>query len=204
MTWKMTRQATGRPWRTPCAWFNRLLLSAVLVAAPAIAGGQADARLGEVTVDLEMPFPDDPENIGNILQLIEENAIDIRDSADRLIAFTEQPGAHSWLTHNWRLNRIQESLAEMNVALSRFESGTNLLLDGQKAALDVIRPAAEELNRNVAELAALVEQYPDWDMQYVDLAESVRDPADTIVNAAALAESLAEVRTYLDELESKD
>lgn len=177
---------------------------ALILSAPVLVWAQAEGEIDEVTVDLEMPFPDNPEQIGSIMQVIEENALDIRQSADRLIAFTEQPAEYSWLTHHWRLNRIEDSLGDVNGALARLDEGTTLLLEGQKEALELIRPAADELSGNVGALRDYMDANPDWDMDYLELAEAIRNPADTIVQAAGLAESLSEVRTYLDELEARE
>jgi hypothetical protein len=172
--------------------------------APASVGGQAEPDLDEVTIDLEMPFPENPEAIENILQVIEENSLDIRESADRLTAFTEQPGEYSRLTHSWRINRIQEGLPEIHEALARLDAGQNLLLDGQKSALEIIRSAAGELTGSVRTLNDHVEQNPEWNVEYIELVQAVRDSADKIVQAAGLAESLSEVRTYLEGIEAEN
>jgi len=180
-----------------------------LTAANGIGATPQDSDLDQVEVDLEMPFPENPENVADLLQQIEENAIDIREGANRVAGFLELPAEYSFLTHSWRLSRIEARLAEVRVALNRLALRNDMLLDGQRDAFDLIQPAIVDLGTNLRQARTAIEAYRtrewedrEWTESYTNAIDEIAESAGTIVDAAALAESLSDVRLRLESLDS--
>lgn len=179
----------------------------VVRAAPVVQG--PPSVVDHVAVDLEMPFPEDPEQVGELLQRIRENAIDIQHSEERIMSFVDLPSESTWLTHAWRLNRAEEGLEDMQRAIDHLDERTDMLLKGQKEAFALIQPAAEtlavQLNEQVERLSTTrssTARIQEQEARYIELAGEIRDRAEKIVDATRLAESLSEVREQLEALES--
>lgn len=187
-----------------CLW--AVTVSVVLAAPHADASAASrQEELAEVVVDLDMPFPENPEQVEALLEQVEENAIDVRQSAVRVLSFLEAPAEHTWLTHLWRINRAREAMEEVNEAVRRLTLRRGMLLDGQRAALDLIAPAAATLTMRLRETSEYLDRVRGRRLEpmYAALAVQIREEADTIVNAARLAESLSEVREQLEEIGSR-
>ena len=156
----------------------------------------------EVVVDLDMPFPDDLERVAELLQWIEENALDIRQSATRLTAFLESPGEYLAGTHRWRLNVAEARFVELKAAIERLNPRAAMLLEGQREALGHMRPAVSDLEIHIKEASDLLDATQGkFDPDYAQRIREITDDAATIVDAARLAESIGEVRLYLEALD---
>jgi hypothetical protein len=180
------------------------LLAGAIALSPlaAVAGNTAVQELDRVTVDLDMPFPEDPQQVAELLQRVEENAIDIRESAVRVIAFNAVPAEYTWLTHAWRWNRAAERLTELEQAFDRLQHNTDMLLDGQRAAIELIDAEIMTLSDVIDEATTYLEatRSDEFDARYSELANHAFESADSITDAARLAESLGEVRQHMNEL----
>lgn len=191
--------------------FLLVVLMPCVVAGPVRAaagtriGTARPQQLDEVTIDLEMPFPKNPEQVAELLQRIEEDAIDIRQDAERVLTFVDLPNDYSWLTHRWRLDGAEKALKDLQMGVSRLDSRADMLLDGQQAALDRIRPAASELGIHIQEAIDYLDlvRGREFGPSYSRLAEEIRDEAEVVIDASRLVESLTEVREELEALHSE-
>lgn len=152
-------------------------------------------------VDLEMPEPENAEQVAAVIERVEEDAVDVRHSAMRLLAFLESPGQYMWEIHAWRLQRIEERVSDLQTASRRLNGHADMLLEGQRAAFMVIRPAIEELDRLATEAVEhlnMARSGGQFEPRYRELTRAIQDQADAIVNAVRLAEPLSEVRSRLE------
>lgn len=197
------RHATPIP--TSAAWVFTLTL-ALMLGAVGPANAQDDshqataADVDVLDVDFAIITPETAEDAAMLIERIEETALDMRQSAARLKSFTRVPDSYSIESHAWRLNQIRENLNDISRTLDRLEENTEFLLPRQRLSVGYV---ADELPTLAANLKYAIEHMneqgaPLWVDEYTTPVAQVYDSADTIVEAAGLAEKLSEISMFDD------
>lgn len=154
-----------------------------------------------LTVDFDIITPETAEDAAILIERVEEYAREMREAAARLQSFTRVPNSYSLESHAGRLNRIRDNLNDISDTVARLQQNESFLLPRQRLT---VRYVAEELPTLAANLQYAIEYVneagmdgqPLWTDEYTGPVARIYDSADTVVEAAGLAERLSEISAF--------
>jgi hypothetical protein len=140
-----------------------------------------------------------------IFQSVAQDAAAVLDHADKLDAFSRQPGV-SWQSHGTELNAIRAQVDDMGAKLGRLETIRRVLAPWQQQEVDQIARRVQLLADNTEDAIHHLNEHQNqlWAPNYQMNTRNLYDEADKLTHsvdtAVAFAKASHEYQTLGNEL----
>lgn len=165
-----------------------LFLGALALATPTVYGGQTSR---------------DSKEVSTILAEVKSEAIQLKNDADELKAFTHS--TLSWETHAAKVEEIKRHVNNAGQSLSKLDSARASASPWQQQAIDRISPLFKEMASNVESTIEHLNQRPKLLQTgpYVDYAAANYDLSSDVAELISDYVEYGKAKTKSEELAAK-